>query len=133
MFTILSDIKSAAGVFRDIRNSRKAGLSVKAHTTVQIPVMKTKPCLLDTMEGCAMKCGDGKTLLTVQRAYHDLPYEYQRWLLFPPESGEYVERAYAWKELLRSVLEPKQCQRAMMDILHWYQHVKKRKASGAVR
>lgn len=118
---LLTDIAESISVFRSLRNSRKAGLSVEARVAVQVPLISSGPGLLDTMEGCAIR--DWETGRAAMTAYRALPYERKRHLLFPPGPGAYAERAREWKAFLLPVVGPRKCQRAMIDILRWYRQV----------
>ena len=40
-YNMIKDIKTAAGIFKDMRKARKEGAEIKIHKSVQIPLMNS--------------------------------------------------------------------------------------------
>lgn len=126
MKKFFSDVKTAADVFTDIRRARKEGAVVEIRKSRVLPVFTAGPCILDTVEGCTLWNRNKEVFDEIQGAFKSLPSEEKRRLAFSPENGEFIERASIWRSLIASVLSPEQTRKAMISILQWYIHIKRR-------
>ncbi len=120
----LTDIRTAVNVFGEIRKGRKEGHEIEVRRTVEVPCIQLGVGFLDTIEGCVLANCDDAIYRIASKTYRELPYEKKYQLAFQVEDGEYINRACLWKEVLKSVMTPKQCRVAMIAILHWYIHIK---------
>lgn len=121
---LLSDIRTAANVFKQIRQARKTGADVEVRHITQIPVLKGAPSFLDTVEGCALANLDYAIFEKAGAAFKELNYNIKRQLSFSPQNGEFVERAMLWRKILYKSLSGKQRYKAMKAILDNYIRIK---------
>lgn len=133
---ITKDIKTAAGVYKKLREAGKEGKKLEVKTSIVIPLFKAGPGFLDTVEGCEI-AGISRNLYDlISPIFRCLPYEDRHRLSFSPVSGEYAGRALMWKALLEPVLPPEQCHKVMHRILNKYVRLKRhemdRKEDGMV-
>ena len=131
--SVLTDIKTAAGVFKDIRQSRKDGREIVIQKRVVIPVMGSVGLgFYDTVEGCTLSnCGNDIDAIA-RNAFRGLSNEEKYKLSGVPKDGEFIERANFWRELLRPVMTPRQYGVAITAILHWYIHIKHLREDGEI-
>ena len=111
-------------VYRTMCEDEKMGVHVS------IPCFITEPSFYDTVEGCTLSWCDQQIVDAVRSTFNELPSELKYKLAFVPESGEFIDRAYFWKELLRTILPPVQYKEAVGRILHWYIHIKRMELIG---
>lgn len=123
MQTILNDLKTAAGLFVDMRKARKRGGAIRVEKKVQIPVIQSGG-FYSTVEGCALDRLDREVVIKAQGAFDALPDEVKRQLQFAPKSGEYKGRADLWRAALRPVMDDKQYHIAMNCIIARFVHIK---------
>lgn len=131
MNSFISDIRTAAGIFKDIRQERKSGKEVVFQKRIVLPCISGGGVgFYNTVEGCVL-ANCGKDVNDIARtAFDRLPYEEQHRLSHRIEDGTFIERAIFWKELLRPLMTPAQYRRALIGILQWYIHIKQLKAAG---
>ncbi len=121
---IFSDIKTAAGVFKDIRQGRRNGNEMVIEKRVQIPCICVGVDFYDTVEGCVLSnCGKEVHDIALN-AFQNLSNNEKRRLSFSPENGDFITRANFWKALLKPLMTPIQYGTAITAILHWYIHIK---------
>jgi len=125
MKSILTDLKSAAAMFMDMRNARKREMDV---TVKKIPFIRSGG-FYNTVEGCTLSGMDNEIVCRAEAAFNKLSEEEKNRLYFSVKNGEFIERALFWKKLLSSAMTPEQCHTAMKKILHWYIHIKQMKYS----
>lgn len=127
MHNLLSDVKTSAKVFGEIRKARKNGadgVRVSAQPVKNLPFIRCGG-LYSTVEGCTLaNCGK-EIDCAARKTFGNLPYDEQRRMMFSLKDGEFVERANYWRELLKPALSPKQLNKAMREIVHWYIHIKR--------
>lgn len=121
----LTDVVSAAGVFRAVREARRDGFPVKVQAVTTLPCYRLPPAFPNTVEGIQLynQC-DRSTYSIAEAVFYDLPYGTRHALECSPKDGELLERAQFWKEALRPAMDPKQLPTAMIAILRWYWHIK---------
>ena len=130
MKSILSDIKTAVSMFREVRKDRSSGSGIRVQQVKEYPVLTT--CgILSTVEGCALINGNSEIFCIAQQVFNKHPYEERHRLAFSPQNGEFTERVRFWRELLRPVLSEKQCHEAMQTIIRWYIHIKRNRLDQA--
>jgi len=122
---IMKDIKTAAGIFKDMRKARKEGAEIKIHKSVQRPLLNAGPGFYDTVEGCTLSNCSQEIRTAAQKAFRELPCEEKRRLLNAPEDGEFIERLHFWEGLLQPVLLPGQFRTARAALIRWYIHIKR--------
>lgn len=122
---LLNDIKTAVGVFKNARQARKAGAGVKVKYTAEMPMPKTAPSFLDTVEGCALSNCEQEIFKRVGVAFKKLDCNTKKRLAFAPKNGEFVERARFWQNIIHEVLPGKQGHEAMRVILTAYIRIKR--------
>lgn len=127
MKKLLNDVKTASGIFMDIRKARKEGAEVKVRKVRSLPVFSVGLGILDTVEGCTLWNRNKEVFGEIQGAFDALPEEERKKQTSAPKDGEFVERAYFWKTLISSALPPEQTRKAMISILEWYIHIKRRR------
>lgn len=129
MAGFISDIKTAAQVFGDIRRGRKEGREIEVRRFRKVPFIAPGPALLNTVEGCTLyNCGSD-IFKRSQLAFAALSEEEKNKFLSAPKDGEFVERARLWKALFRPAMSPAQYGIAMTAILRWYIHIKRSRKS----
>lgn len=121
---ILSDIKTAARLFKQVRQAGKEGVEIRVRKQAPLTVIDKSPSLIHTVEGCTLlNCG--QTIYdAASRAFMELSREKRHQLYFSPKDGEFIERANLWREILKPVMTPGQYGIAVRAILHWYIHIK---------
>lgn len=127
MKNLVNDIRLSAIVFKEIRKERKHGadgIKVTAQPVKSLPLIRCGG-LYSTVEGCVLSNCDKEIDYAAGKMFGNLPYEEQHQMMFSPKNGEFIERANYWRELLRPALSPKQLNKAMREIVHWYIHIKK--------
>lgn len=99
---------------------------IKKSKGVQIPVYEGG-AFCDSLEGCTLSNirGHGDMVDRIQKTFNKLPLCERHPFLCVPKDGEYMARANYWKRLCGQVLDPQQCNIAMIKILEWYIHLKK--------
>lgn len=124
---LLCDIKTAAVVFKRMRELRKTGadeLKVEMQPVKTLPIIN-RVSFYETVEGCTLSnCGHDINGVALE-VFRGLPYDVQHRLAFSPKNGEFIERAQYWKSLLNPVMTEQQCRKAMLAIIGWYIHIKK--------
>lgn len=122
--SILSDIRTAARLFKQVRQAGKEGVEVRIREQAPLSVIDISPSLIHTVEGCVlMNCG--QTIYdAASRAFMGLPCEKRHQLSFAPKDGEFIGRANLWKEILKPAMASDQYGIAIKEILHWYIHIK---------
>lgn len=128
MHNLLSDVKASAKVFGELRKARKEGadgIRISVQPVKAYPIIICGVSFYDTIEGCTLSHCAGEIEKAAIEAFHDLAAEEQHRLSRDIADGEFVERANYWRELLKPVLSPKQLNRAMRQIVHWYIHIKR--------
>lgn len=121
---ILSDIKTAASLFGEVRKARKSGAEIRVQQVKQYPFIFDMAGILSTVEGCTLINGDRTIFDIAQKAFNSLPYEVRHRLTFSPKDGEFTERVQFWKNLLKPVMSSKQYHTGMQTIIRWYIHIK---------
>lgn len=129
MAGFISDIKTAAQVFGDIRRGRKEGREIEVRRFRKVPFIVPGPAFLNTIEGCTLSNCGSDIFKRSQLAFAALSEEEKNRFLFVPKDGEFVERARFWKALLRPAMPPAQYRIAMTAILRWYIHIKRSRKS----
>ena len=130
-YNMIKDIKTAAGIFKDMRKARKEGAEIKIHKSVQIPLMNSNTGFYDTVEGCTLaNCGQ-EIRTAAQEAFKTLSCEEKRRFSYVPENGEFIERLHFWEDLLQPVLLPGQFRTARAALICWYIHIKRMRSGGA--
>lgn len=127
MNNFIKDVKTAAELFKDIRNARKEGDAIEIRKMRSIPVYKIGPGFYSTVEGCTLSWLDRETVKIISAAYDELPVEDKMRLAISPEDGEFIERAYFWRDIMALVLNEKQLHIAFRKILCWYIHIKRKR------
>lgn len=132
---LLNDVKTAVTVFGAVRKARKDGQEVRIKQTKEIPVMTGGVMFngfYNTIEGCAIAGThsgvDKETVDIARKTFHALPVEERTPFSIAPKDGGYISRYRYWRNLLSPVLTPKQCNKAMYAILHWFIHLKHMKS-----
>lgn len=128
MNNLLSDVKTSAKVFGEIRKARKSGadgVRVNAQPVKRLSIINSGAGLYDTIEGCVLSRCDRGITKAANEVFNALPVEERNRLAKDIENGEFIERADYWRELLKPVLSPKQLRDAMIQIIHWYIHIKR--------
>ena len=125
MTGIISDIETAAQIFREIRRGRKEEKEIRVRYSRRIPCVSTGPAFLDTVEGCTLSNCGSDIFKGAQSAFTALSEKEKNRFLSAPKDGEFVDRAKFWKALLRTVMTPAQCRIAMTATLRWYMHIKR--------
>lgn len=128
MHNLLSDVKTTTKLFNEIRKARKSGadgVKVSMQPVRRFPVINKGAGLYDTIEGCVLSHCDGEINKAANEVFNALPVEERSRLARDIENGEFIERANYWRELLNPVLSPRQLNVAMMQIIHWYIHIKR--------
>lgn len=126
MRKFFSDVKTAADVFSDIRRARKEGTVVEIRKSRVLPVFSVGLSMFDTVEGCTLWNHNKEVFDEISSAFNALPDEERKRQTSAPKKGEFVERASFWRSLIASVLSPEQTRKAMISILQWYIHIKRR-------
>ncbi|MCI9135444.1 MAG: hypothetical protein HFI31_14865 [Lachnospiraceae bacterium] len=121
---ILTDLKTSARLFLDIRKERKNWAEIVVEKKKVFPLIQTGG-FYGTVEGCTLSHLDRAIVLKAQEAFKELPDEIKHQLQFLPKNGEFIERARFWRDILSPVMDGKQCHIAMLDIIHWYICIKK--------
>lgn len=123
---ILSDLKTVAGLFKQIRQARKEGAEIRVRKQMQLSVIDTDPdpSLIHTVEGSVLVSCSQTIYGAAMESFMRLSYEERHRLSFSPNDGEFIERANLWKEILKPVMTPVQYHTAIKKILHWYIHIK---------
>lgn len=121
---ILSDLKTSARLFLDMRKARKNGAEVIVEKKKVLPLIQTGG-FYGTVEGCTLSHLDRAIVLKAQKAFKELPDEIKHQLQFSPEDGEFIERVRFWRDILNPVMDEKQYHIAMLEIIHWYICIKK--------
>lgn len=122
---LLSDAKTAVGIFKAMRKSRKAGQEIKIKSTISVPIMQLGCGFYDTVEGCTLSWCSSEIVEASRKAFYSLAPETGRVFSQPSKDGEFVVRAFCWKEILKPFLTAKDSHVAMIRILKWYIHIKK--------
>jgi len=118
----LSDAAKAVQYFKQIRHGRK--------NIIKIPVYRFKPAYYNTVEGCYLSNCSRKVEKAGLAAFKSMPYEQQRAMEFSPKTGEFIERAKLWREVLQQTTAgSKEQHAAMVGILSWYRHIKHMRAN----
>lgn len=126
---LINDISTVAGIYKEIRKARKEGRSVKVESKISVPVVGSVGCgFYDTIEGCTLSKCSSEIVEASQKAFNSLAPEIRRVFSQAPKDGEFVIRAFCWKELLKPVLTAKDSHIAMVEIIKWYIHIKKKYA-----
>lgn len=122
---ILSDIKTAARLFKQVRQAGKEGVEVCIRKAGPLtPLIMPETTFIHTMEGHAVVNCDKSVYAAAAEAFKKLPLEERHRLASPPEDGEYIRRARFWKGLFSTAMRPEQARAAMIAVLHWYIHIK---------
>ncbi len=124
MNNLVSDIRTAAEIFKDIRQERKNGNEVTVKKRIVIPFMNNGAGFYDTVEGCTLANCSKNVDDIAREAFDRLTREERHRLSFAPKDGEFMERARFWKELLKPLMTPSQYTEAITAILQWYIHIK---------
>lgn len=130
MKNILTDIKTTAYLFKEVRKARRSGNGIRVQPVKQYPVF-TACGILSTVEGCTLINGNGEIFCIAQQVFNELPYEERHRLTFSPKNGEFTERVQFWRELLRTAMTEKQSHEAMQTIIRWYIHIKRNRLDQA--
>lgn len=125
MNSFIKDVKAAAEIFKDIRNARKEGDAIEIRKMRSIPLYTIGPGFYSTVEGCTLSWLDRETVKIISAAYDELPVEDKMRLAISPKDGEFIERAYFWRDMMALVLNEKQLHIAFRKILCWYIHIKR--------
>ena len=120
---ILTDLKTLALLFLDMRKARKCGTEIKLEEKAQIPVCQSES-FYNTVEGCTLSNIDHEIWNRTMDGFRRLPSEEKHRMQFSPKDGEFVDRARVWKDILSPLMTEKQCHIAMCRISHWYIHIK---------
>lgn len=124
---LISDIKTAVGVFRDIRQGRKNDNVPTARKSVDTTYINTGSCFYNTVEGCMLVGCTGNMDDIAREAFDKLTCEERLRLSLVPKDGEFMERARLWKGLLKPLMTPVQYGTAITAILHLYIRIKQRR------
>ena len=126
MINLLSDIKEAVKLIREIRQTRKSG-----GEEVTVQAMKRIPCygtvglgFLDTVEGGALWNKNIAVYRAVEKIHGTFPIDTKERLSFSPKPGGYCDRVRFWRTTLKPVLPSNQYYIAMSTIYGWYRHIK---------
>lgn len=124
--SFISDVKTAANLFREIRKARKDGVRIEVQRAkaMEIPVIGGTVGFYSTVEGCRLANGDRIICDIAEEAFRGLSCEDKHRLTLSIQDGEFVERVYFWKTLFAPVMTPVQCRNAVLQILQWYIHIK---------
>ncbi len=125
MNNIVTDMKAAVNLFKDMRKARREGTGVVIKQCRELPFVKSGPGFYDTPEGCNLNHCGRRIDKAAREAFAALPYEEKRRMCFTPKAGEYVERVDFWRHMLEPVLTAKELRAAMMRLLHLYIHCKR--------
>ena len=126
MNNIVTDMKAAVNLFKDMRKARREGTGVVIKRCRELPLVKSGPGFYDTPEGCNLNHCGRVIDREAREAFAALPYEEKRRMCFTPKAGEYVERAEFWRNMLEPVLTDKELRAAMMRLLRLYIYCKRR-------
>jgi len=96
MNNIVTDMKAAVNLFKDMRKARREGTGVVIKQCRELPFVKSGPGFYDTPEGCNLNHCGRRIDKAAQKAFAALPYEEKRRMCFTPKAGEYVERVDFW-------------------------------------
>ncbi len=130
MKNILTDIKTTASLFREVRKARRSGRGIQIQHVKEYPILTT--CgILSTVEGCTLMNGNREIFYIVQKVFNELPYEERHRLTFTPKNGEFNARVQFWQKLLRPAMSAKQYHEAMQTIIRWYIHIKRNRLGQA--
>ena len=122
---ILSDIKTAARLFKQVRQAGKEWVEVSIRKARSLtPLIMPETTFIHTMEGHAVVNGDKSVYAAAAKAFKKLPQEERHRLASPPEDGEYIRRARFWKGLFSTAMRPEQARAATSVILHGYIYAK---------
>lgn len=120
---MISDARSAFGIFKDMRRARKDGTEIVIEKKKQLPLIQCGG-FYNTVEGCTLSWLDQEIVDQAIIAFYNLPDAEKHRLQFSPEDGEFIERAKLWRNIMGTVMTEKQCHIAMNCIIHWYIHIK---------
>lgn len=129
---LLHDIGAAVKFAFQMRRARKAGAAAIQTRPVWTVPQKRFNLWGFTMEGCLLDLNvPSETRQEVISAFYTLPETTQHALTFTPEaSGEWIQRATFWRELLRPVLPPKEFHHVMgIFARHYVRCIKQRNAA----
>ena len=122
---ILSDIKTAARLFKQVRQAGKEGVEVRVRKAGPLsPPIMPDTAFIHTMEGHTLVGGDRGVYDAAAKAFAGLPREERRRFARSPGDGEYIGRAHFWKRLFGASMPPGQAREAMIAILHHYIQIK---------
>lgn len=126
MINLLSDIKEAVKLTREIRQTRKnGGEKVTVQAVKQLPHCGAVGLgFLDTMEGGALWNKNKTVYRAVAKIYDAFPVDAKAQLSFHPKSGGYCNRVRFWQTALKLALPSNQYYIAMSTIYGWYRHIK---------
>ena len=121
---ILSDIGTAARLFKDIRQARKDGKTLEIKQSVQVPCIKSSPAFLDTVEGCTLAGRNWKLYEIVKPIFDTFSYDDKRMLAFAPKDGDFIERIQFWQNALKYTIKPTLYHVVIFTIIQRFIHIK---------
>lgn len=127
---LVTDIKTAVNLFRDMRKERKNGCNIEVKKVVDVPIINCGPTFLNTVEGCRLINGEYQIFESAKQAYDKLSQDEKYKLAHAPKDGEFIERARFWKSVSKPVMDSKQYRTSMYLILSWYIHIKQMSVKG---
>ena len=123
MNNIVTDMKAAVNLFKDMRKARKEGIAVEVRQCQQLPFIRCGG-FYNTVEGLTLSYLDKKIADNSQEAFNRLSEDVKNLLYFSPKDGEFADRANFWRYLLEPVLTAEELRTALICILRWYIHIK---------
>lgn len=117
---LVTDVKTAVNLFRDMRKERKNGCDIEVRKVAEMPIINCGPTFLNTVEGCRLMNGEYSVYQNVKQVFDRLSYEEKHKLEFAPKDGEFIARARFWRSVLKPVMDSKQYRTSMYLILDWY-------------
>lgn len=127
---LVTDVKTAVNLFRDMRKERKNGCNIEVKKVVDVPVINCGPTFFNTVEGCRLINGEYQIFESAKQAYDKLSQDEKYKLAHAPKDGEFIARAHFWKSVLRTTMDSKQYRTAIYLILSWYVHIKQMSVKG---
>ena len=124
MQTILKDLKTAAGLFVNMRKARKHGGAIRVEEKVQIPDIQPRG-FYSTVEGCALSHCEKEIVNAAHGAFSRLSDSEKHRLTFSPKAGEFAERAAFWKNLLKPNMPERQYRKAILTLIRQYIRIKR--------
>lgn len=123
---ILSDIGTAARLFKEIRQVREDKKTLEIKQCARVSCYKLSPAFLDTVEGCTLVGHNYKLYESVKPIFDTFSYDEKRMLAFAPKDGDFIERVQFWQNALKYTIEPTLYHVVIFTIIQRFIHIKQR-------